>query len=82
MSDNDRAAMTTLTSRSANQMSWVFLMLFVDARIDQRTERILCRSRNNAVIYWGNGKWNQINWSFCDKIRDFFSIFRIDKVDK
>ena len=50
-----------------------FLMLFVDARIDERTQRILCHSRNNAVIYWGNGKWKPMNCLFCDEIQDFFS---------
>ena len=73
---------TKLRSLPADRISSVLLMLFVDARIDQRTECILCRSRNNAVIYWGNGKWNQIKWSFCDKIGDFFSIFQIDKAEK
>ena len=29
-------------------------MLFVDASIDQGTERILSPSKNDPVIYWGN----------------------------
>ena len=66
------------------QTTWaeLFLMLFVDARIYQATERILSHCRNNAEIYSGKGKWNQINWSFCDKIWDFFSIYQIDKAKK
>ena len=81
MSDNDRGVITKPTSPAANQMSWVLLMLFVDARIYQATEHILSHCRNNAEIYWGNGKWNQINWSFCDNISDIFSIYQIDKAD-
>ena len=52
-----------------------FLMLFVDNRINKWTESILSRSRNDAEICWGNGKWNQMNWSICDEIKDFFSIY-------
>ena len=50
-----------------------FLMLFVDASIDERTQHILCHSRNNAEIYWGNGKWKPMNCLFFDEIRHFFS---------
>ena len=66
------------------QTKWAesFLMLFVDAIIDERTQRILCHSRNNAAIYWGNGKYNQIKWFLCDEIPDFFYIFKIDKAEK
>ena len=64
MSDNDTAAMTKPRSLPAEQMSWVLLMLFVDASIDQGTECILSPSTNNAEIYWGNGKWNQITHRF------------------
>ena len=82
MSDNDRAAMTKRTSLPADQMSWVLGILFVDATINQGTQCILSHCRKNAVMYGGNGKWNQINWFFCDDIRDFFSIFQIDKAEK
>ena len=51
MSDNDRAAMTKPRSRPADQMTWVLLMLFVDANIDQGNERILSRCRKDPVIY-------------------------------
>ena len=51
MSDNDRAAMTKLRSASADRISSVLFMFFVDASIDEITQPILCRSRNNAVIY-------------------------------
>ena len=73
MSDNDRAAMTKRTSLPADQMSWVLRILFVDGRFNKWTVRILSHCRKNAVIYWGNGKWNSMNCFFCDNIRDFFS---------
>ena len=82
MSDNDRAAITKPRSPAADEMISVLLMLFVDNRINKWTEIILSRSRKNAEIYWGNWKWNQMKWSFCDNIRDFFSIYQIDKADK
>ena len=54
MSDNDRAAVTKRRSFPADQMSWVLLMLVVDARIYEGTECILSHCRNNPVIYWGH----------------------------
>ena len=54
MSDNDRAAMTKRRSVPADEMSWVLLMLFVDASIDQGTERILSDCRKDPVIYRTN----------------------------
>ena len=54
MSDNDRGAMTKPRSLPADEMSWVLLMLFVDARINEGTERTLSPCRKDPIIYSGN----------------------------
>ena len=62
------------------QTTWPesFLILFIETRINQGTERILSHCRKDPEIYWGNRPVEPIDWLICDKIPDLLSIDQVE----